>query len=105
MCMFVRVRCCDGHVGEVTDKCYGNGDQGQWDVALEALMALFSADPRVTQESIYSLHLIHELRGWDGTESALSQGFAGSVLAPAEALTAVNELPGEEDETGSSMLL
>lgn len=31
---------CDGHVGEVAvSERYGNDDQGQWDVALEALMA------------------------------------------------------------------
>lgn len=35
------------------------------DVALEALMALVSADLTVTQESIYNLHLIHEVWGWD----------------------------------------
>lgn len=52
-CDFVVVVCmhCDGHVlGEVAGKHYGNGDQGQWDVALEALMALLSADLGVTQE-------------------------------------------------------
>lgn len=58
---------CDGYMGEVMGECYGNSDQGQWDVALEALMALFSVDLNITQQRIYNLHLIHELWNGDGT--------------------------------------
>lgn len=62
---------CDGLIGGGGSERYGNGDQGQWDVALEALMAWLSADLHVTLESIYSLHLIHELQAGMAHRAAL----------------------------------
>lgn len=57
-------------------------------------MAPLSADLGVTQQSIYSLHLIHGLRGWDGTQAVLSGLLLQSCLMQ-NTLTAANEWPRE----------
>lgn len=57
--------------GGAAGKCYLNEEQGQWHDAPEALLPLRSADLNITQQSIYSLHLIHELQDW-GTLPACS---------------------------------
>lgn len=57
-----------------------------------SINGLLSNDLHVTQESIYSLHLIHELQaGW---QWSCSEMFVSSILAQPEALTAANELQG-----------
>lgn len=90
----------DGYMGEVTGECYGNSDQGQWDVALEALMALLSVDLNVTQKRIYNLHLIHELWNGDGT---VHSELCGSI--PGQAWRAINDLRHKKTRDGAALTI